>query len=624
VSFEINRTELVWPGKYDDEGNLNVAPRVSLPFQVIERINETRATREAKENQGATLFDVWQGDNEGDTFEDGWRNKLIWGDNKLIMDSLLDQFKGKIDLIYIDPPFDVGADFTVDIAIGDQEFEKGASMVEQVAYHDTWGDGDSSYFSMIYDRLHKMRDLLSETGSIYLHVDYRVSSQIKIMMDEVFGVERFRGFLIWQIGTGAKGRKQWSNQHNDILVYSKSEHFTFNHENTELREPFADLSTSMHFKKVDENGRKFRERIVNGKSYIYYADEGKLVGSVWTDISSMAANSPILSESVGYPTQKPEKLLRRIISASSNPGELVADFFVGSGTTISVAEKLGRRWIGSDIGRYSIHTSRKRILEVENAKPFEILNLGKYERQHWSAAQFGEDTNGDGQIDYFEYVKFVLKLYKAEALSGGTHLHGRRGNSMIRVGSVTSPVTFQEVQEAVDECLNVGAKELHILGWEWEMNLHSVIDQVKNQYGLKLILNQIPREAMEEEAVKKDHIEFYELAHVECKIEPTKVALSVQCALEDFVMSNPELVPDKVREKIKKWSDYINYWAIDWDFKNDTFMSTWMTYRTNKDSSLALKSEAHKYSKAGTYQVMIKVIDVFGNDTSIIREVKVK
>src|SRR5690606_18214279 len=178
-----------------------------------------------------------------------------------------------------------------------------------------------------------------------------------------------KGNLVWQLGTGAKGRQEWSNQHNEIYCYSRTGGFIFNHEANELREPFAETSLSMHFNKLDSDGRRYRERIVNGKSYIYYADEGRLVGSVWTDCPSMSANSPILNESVGYDTQKPEKLLGRIIAASSNEDSIVADFFGGSGTTAAVAEKLGRRWITSDIGKPACMIMRKRLID-QGAKPF--------------------------------------------------------------------------------------------------------------------------------------------------------------------------------------------------------------------------------------------------------------
>ncbi len=622
MAFEINKTELVWPGKYDADGNLVEKPRVSLPFQVIERVNETRATREAKKAEGLTLFDMWDGDDEGSTFEDGWRNKLIWGENSAVMSSLIEQFAGKIDLIYIDPPFDVGADFSVSVEVGGEDIGKQPSTMELIAYRDTWGKGENSFISMIAERLRLMRLLLSTNGAIYVHVDYRTSSFIKLLLDEVFGSNSFRGWLVWQIGTGAKGRKQWSNQHNDILCYSMSENFVFNSDDPDLREPFAELSSSMHFNKVDEDGRRYRERIVNGKSYIYYADEGKLVGSVWTDISSMAANSPILNESVSYPTQKPEKLLTRIIKASSNPGDLVADFFCGSGTTLAVAEKLGRRWIGADMGRYAVHTTRKRLLEIDKCKPFEVLNLGKYERQYWSTSHFGEDLDGDGQINLLEYFVFVLKLYGAEAISGSASLHGRKGNAYVHIGSVSSPVTIDEIETAVNECKQLGGLEVHVLGWEWEMGLHDPITGRAKQMGVKLVLRQIPREIMEAEAARKGQVKFFELAYLQAEVTNKKKGEYI-CELSDFSTPNLDLIPDEVREKIKKWSDYVDYWAVDWNYQNDTFSHGFVTYRTKQDRSLALKSDVHQFESPGKYQVMVKVIDIFGNDTSKIIEVTV-
>ena len=172
ASFKPTRTELVWPGKYDEDGKRRDVERVSLPFQVIERINESRASREAAKEKGMTLFDVWKGD-KGPTFEEGWRNKLIWGDNKLVMSSLLEQFAGKIDFIYIDPPFATGADFSFITHIGDGsvEYMKEQSLVEEKAYRDTWGKGLDSYVTIMWERLQIMRELLASTGSIAVHID---------------------------------------------------------------------------------------------------------------------------------------------------------------------------------------------------------------------------------------------------------------------------------------------------------------------------------------------------------------------------------------------------------------------------------------------------------------------
>jgi adenine-specific DNA-methyltransferase len=606
MAFEINKTELVWPGKYDAEGNLVQAPRVSLPFQVIERVNETRATREAKKAEGLTLFDVWDGANEGVTFEDGWRNKLIWGENAAVMGSLLEQFSGKIDLIYIDPPFDVGADFSMEIEIGGDTIAKSASSIEEVAYRDTWGKGRDSYLSMIYERLIMAKGLLSQNGSILVHCDYRLSGHLRLVLDEIFGVDNFLNEIVWHYTGGGRSTSYFSRKHDSIFWFSKTGQSTFNID--KVRIPYKETS----------GYAKGGIVAASGKKYLPHPD-GTPVDDVW-DIPII---NPLSNERLGYPTQKPEALLERIVGGLSNEGDLVADLFCGSGTTLAVAEKLGRRWIGADMGRYAIHTTRKRLLEIDKCKPFEVLNLGKYERQHWSSSHFGEDLDGDGRVNLLEYLAFVLKLYGADALSGSVNLHGRKGSAYVHVGSVSSPVTINEIELAVNECKGLGGSEVHILGWEWEMGLHDPITGRAKQMGVKLVLRQIPREIMESEAARKGQVKFFELAYLEAEISVTKKKGEYACALTDFSTPNLDLIPEEVREKVKKWSDYVDYWAVDWNYQNDTFNHGFVTYRTKQDRSLALKSDPYDFDGPGKYQVMIKVIDIFGNDTSKIIEVTV-
>jgi adenine-specific DNA-methyltransferase len=623
MTFEINRTELVWPGKYDDEGNLNVSPRVNLPFQVVERVNETRATRAVRESKVATLFDVWEGADEGDSFNDGWRNKLIWGDNKLAMESLLEQFAGKIDLIYIDPPFDVGADFSVKVEIGDGEVQlKEPSMIEQVAYRDTWGKGSNSYLSMLYDRLTSIKLLLKPSGSLLLHCDYRVSSPIRLMLDEIFGSESFRNEIIWNKGfRGTEAKRVFQRSHDTIFWYSMSSEYVWN----DPKQPYKDEGAS-RYNQVDEEGNRYaliKRKRGDGSVYYgktYFKEDGKNANDVISHIATMAATS---SERVGYDTQKPLELIEFLVSSLSNEGDLVADFFCGSGTTLIASEKLGRRWIGSDLGRYAIHTTRKRMLEIAECKPFDMLNLGKYERQFWSNVEFGDDLDGDGRIDLLEYISFILKLYGATPLTGSQFLHGKCQKAFVHVGSVSSPITISEVEDALGECVGMSGKELHILGWEWEMGLIDTLTDYAKSKGVKLVARQIPREVMEAEAARKEQVSFYELAYLNASFKEDKNPLSRSCELTDFMIPNPELIPDEVREKITKFSDYVDYWAVDWDFQNDTFMPGWMDYRTKQDRSLKLQTDTHTFAAPGTYKVMIKVVDIFGNDTSKVVEVKV-
>jgi len=468
MAFEINKTELVWPGKYDAEGNLVQAPRVSLPFQVIERVNETRATREAKKAEGLTLFEVWDGTDEGVTFEDGWRNKLIWGENSAVMGSLLEQYSGKIDLIYIDPPFDVGADFSMEIEIGGDKISKSASTIEEVAYRDTWGKGRDSFISMLTERLRLIYGLLGNDGQLVVHVDYRTAHYVKVVMDEIFGPENLLNEVIWHwTNAGGRSAGSYAKKHNTLLIYRKGDDYTFNWQEAGEKRVQDDSKFGSFFK-TDESGRMYQEVRTKNKIYKYYLDEPKIPDAVWS-IQQMGQHDK--TERSGFPTQKPESLLHRVIAVHSNPGDLVADFFCGSGTTLAVAEKLGRRWIGADMGRYAIHTTRKRLLEIDKCKPFEVLNLGKYERQYWSSAHFGEDLDGDGQISILEYLVFVLKLYGAEALSGSVNLHGRKGNAFVHVGSVSSPVTIDEIELAVNECKELKGMEVPAGRSKWASNL---------------------------------------------------------------------------------------------------------------------------------------------------------
>lgn len=667
AKIDITRTELVWPGKYSEDGTLNEVAKVSLPFQVIETVNESRATREVqKAGVQSTIFDVYEG-KEGDTFEEGWRNKLIWGDNLLVMGSLLEKFAGKIDLIYIDPPFATGADFSHTATIGEsnENIPKEQSIIEEKAYRDTWGEGTDSFISMIYKRLVIMRELLSQNGSIYVHLDWRMNSYVRILMDEVFGKNNLRNELTWRRSYSHNDGAKFGIITDTILWYSKSETYKYEKifiertkEETINEYPYIDDKTGRRYKSVSMNAagqgepRYFGDRgllspptgrhwiwtqdrinkeLENGTiffspngvpRYKQFADQikGRQVQNLWADFMAISSQS---KERVGYPTQKPEALLERIIKTSSARGDLIADFFSGSGTTLAVAEKLGRRWIGCDLGRWGVHVTRKRMLGIENCKPFEILNLGKYERQYWQGTTFGGVRNQPPtEQALYQYLAFILKLYGAQPVSGMAHLHGKNGKAMIHIGTVDAPVTFDEVNAAVDECENLKQTELHLLGWEWEMGLQDLVVREAKKKSVKLLLLQIPREVMEQQAVDKGDIQFFELAYLKAVVERSQ-ALAARVTLEDFVIPNSELIPDEVRSKVKQWSDYIDYWSVDWDFQNDTFMQGWVAYRTRKERSLQLASDTHTYEKAGKYRILVKVIDIFGNDTSQVFDTEV-
>lgn len=653
--MRVTKTELVWPGKYDEDGTRREVPRVSLPFQVIETVNESRASREAKKVgiQG-TLFDVYEG-KEGDTFEAGWRNKLIWGDNLLVMGSLLDKFAGKIDLIYIDPPFATGADFSFMTEIGEsgQEVLKEQSVIEAKAYRDTWGQGLASYLKMLRDRLVLARDLLSESGVLYLHIGPDLSHYVRLLCDDVFGANGYLNEIVWKrtpfSGSSKARAKKFPVNHDAILFYAKHDvGYAFEHiyegysEDYKARFKYQDdrgwyrKTLLKTYSKATEARLEIEDRWIaptrpgsypSYKQYlheskgrqiedIWQLDEDEInegSGNVWEDLN--LAN-PMADERTGYATQKPEVLLDRILRASSKPGDLVADFFSGSGTTLAVAEKLGRRWIGCDLGRWGTHVARKRLLGIENCKPFEVLNLGKYERQYWQGVTFGEAKDKPlTERALYEYLAFILKLYGAQPVAGLAQLHGKKGKALVHIGAVDAPVTISEIDAAVDECAKLKQGELHVLGWEWEMGLYDLMVEEAKKKGVKLLLLIIPREVMEQQAAAKGDVRFFELAFLQAEIKQPK-KLTAQVALKDFVIPNTELIPEEVRSKVKKWSDYIDYWSVDWDFQNDTFMQGWVAYRTRKERKLPLACDPHTYEKPGKYRILVKVIDIFGNDTS--------
>ena len=619
---DIKRTELIWKGKYDEEGKLVPLEKPGpYPFQIVEVVNTPRIGQSDNAVQ-SSLFDTWKG-NEGATLEEGWKNKLIWGDNKFVMSSLLEKFAGKIDLVYIDPPFATGADFTTDIEIGEkgETVHKDHSVIEEKAYRDTWGLGYDSFISMMYERLSLMKVLLSEKGSLYVHLDWRANSHIRLILDEIFGSENLINQIAWYYRRWNIEATAFARNWDTLLYYVKNKgQHVFN---------------QLYIPKSEKSSGK-------GKAWVSVIGDDGIRRSVLTDEISkgvpmpdmweISMINPVGIERVGYPTQKPETLIERIIRASSNEGSLVADFFCGSGTTCAVAEKLGRRWIGVDLGRYAVHTTRKRLLEIEHsknltseskeygqkAKPFEILNLGKYERQFWQVKAFNRK---DEKQALYEYLAFILKLYGAEPIAGSQFVHGKKESSLVYIGAVDSPVTTQEVYDALKDTKGMGLKELHVLGWEWEMGLNDAIQEVAKQLGVRLKLRIIPMDVLNEQAINKKDIKFFELAYFKADLKVSNKKLTV--TLEDFVIPHTDLIPDEVQKSITKWSDWIDYWAVDFDFQNDTFNNTWTSYRTKQNRKLVLNSEK-KYEKAGIYKVFVKIIDIFGIDTSQVFEISVK
>ncbi|MBS1516996.1 MAG: site-specific DNA-methyltransferase [Bacteroidetes bacterium] len=592
-------TELIWEGKYKD-GKKATPVRIALPFQTIETVNESAADRK----KGLIGMFEQKADKE-------WRNRLIWGDKKYVLPSLLPEFAGKVNLIYIDPPFDTGANFSFTANIPDHpdtkedesaQFVKEPSIIEQKAYRDTWGKGLDSYLQWFYETVLLLKELLAENGSIYVHLDWHVGHYAKALLDEIFGYKNLRNEIVWHYRTGNLAKNQFQRKHDTIFFYSKSDSINFTP--LEQKEYYIDIYGS-NFKPSFE-GRK------QGKD-----EKGIYRMSMVDDVWDISAVFTLSNEHLPYNTQKPKALLERIIKASSNEGDFVLDCFCGSGTTVAVAEKLNRRWITCDLGRFAIHTTRKRLLGIKNIKPFEVQNLGKYERQQWMKSEFENPGNRLNQEK--SYKHFIIELYKGNILDGYTWLHGTKSGRMVHVGNVDAPVTVEDIKSAIKEFWKLVGKDKNIknnaidfLGWDFAFEVNETAKQFAEENKVNVSFKKIPREVLEKKAVDQGDIKFYELASLNVKTKTSKLKTTI--ALENFIIP-PDDVPDDVRKNITHWSQWIDYWAIDWNYKDDTFHNEWQCYRTKQNPKIELTAE-NQYEEKGEYTVVVKVIDILGNDTT--------
>lgn len=582
--------------KLDWDGKPTHVERLSLPFQTVETINESRATRER--DAGALFGHSSRPSNT--------RNLLAWGDNRLVMSSLLKDYAGEVSLIYIDPPFATGADFTHDVKIGSLKVEKQPSVLEETAYRDTWGHGTDSYLSMIYERLVLMHELLSEHGSFYIHLDSRMAHYVKLVCDEVFGRENFMREIIWRIGwiSGYKAKAaNWARNHDTILFYVKDRsQFTFN-------KIYIEHDPNYQRGAYGSDEMEEVEVVVNdGEPTV-----GKPIDDVWVNVPSIQIMS-FSGEKTGYPTQKNLDLVERIIRSSSNEGDLVADFFCGAGTTLVAAERLDRRWLGCDLGRFAVHTTRKRLLATPDCRPFDIKNLGAYERQRW------QQSSGNGMLR--AYLDTILTFYGAEPVEGFKQLHGLKAGRMVHIGATDAPVTIDEAERVMDEMADNGVESCDVLGWEWEMGLHDTVPEDARRRGLDLRLRHIPREVMEREVIDANAVRFFELAHVDLDVR--RQGDEARVVLKDFIIPSEDQIPAKVRQQIESWSDLIDYWSVDFDHRDEIFHNQWQGYRTRAEPILATQSDWHEYPSTGRYAIVVKIIDIFGNDTTKLAEVRIK
>ena len=717
ISDDVKEMELVWAGKSD------IVEQIILPFQSIEQIDEPR--QDATVEQTLFDFDGVSGRQSG-----GWTNKLIWGDNRLILSSLLRgpmrstiEDAGGLKLVYIDPPFDVGYDFSMDIEVGGATFSKEPSVLEQFAYRDTWGKGAESFVNMIFQRVTLLKELMTVDGSLFLHCDSRTKHLTRHVLDEIFGTANFRSEIIWKKTNSPKAQAGGLGaQYDTILWYSKSEKYTFNQPYRSFDEkslkPYSYSDSRGKFRLIELEAQGV-QKSANRKSFefkgrsaqwVYNIDqlnkwdetgyiyetgkgrfakkqylhemEGVLVSDIWVDedVPPLQGKS---GENVDYPTQKPESLLNRIIRMASNDGDLVADFFAGSGTTLAVAEKLGRKWIGADLGRFAIHTSRKRLIGIQRERrtaglgyrSFEILNLGGYERQQFVAEIGEQDSPGvqnQQNAKRQAFVNLVLEAYGAQASSQLPPFSGAKQATAIFIGQVDSAVSQSDVEDCVESALNSGITKVDILGFEFEMGISPVLADKAKEQGLTLTLRYIPNDVFDARAVKSGDVQFFEVGYLE--IKPVVEGLELKVTLSDFGVfyrqadavdaetamkaGTSRIVVDQgqvlrltktksgvvTRENVtSNWEDWIDYWSIDFNFESKPevihierdgeliaqstgrfiFENEWQAFRTSKDRTLELISAWHSYSSAGQYAVAVKVIDIFGNDTTRVFKVKV-
>jgi len=642
--------ELVWNGKTRE-----VCTAV-LPFQTLEHIDEPR--REGREDEELAL-------DTGGRPVRGWTDKLIWGDNKLILSSLKAgalrrqiEDAGGLKLIYIDPPFDVGADFSMDVEIGGETFHKEPNILEQIAYRDTWGRGADSFIAMIYERLVLMRDLMHPEGSIYVHCDWRLNSSIRFVMEEIFGKANYRNEITWvRTASHNDASDQYGKVKDCIIYFAKSENAHLNIQFVPYSLEYIDaewnkLPSGRYYKAenmLDPRGSmKFWDfhgtvarwratsenmdvlwnapqtevpnshgRIKLGKDgnptkrcRIMFLDEmpGVPLSDNWADIAYLAGGS---KEAHGYRTQKPEALLERIIKASSNEGDLVADFFCGSGTTAAVAEKLGRKWIATDLGKFGIHTTRKRLIQVQRElkadgrpfRAFEVLNLGSYERNAYlnvSPRLTGKKKEQALARKEREFRDLILRAYRAEALPDTGFFHGKNGNRLVVVGPINQPVGRLFVDEVVTECRKRRASRVDVLAFEFEMGLFPAAIEEARQKGIDLAPKTIPPEVFDKRAVEKGQVRFHDVAYLEATPRFDKAnALRLRIELTDFSVYYSQGLAESIAAGLKNgksevvceagrlvkfnkdkdgvitreiltkhWTDWVDYWAVDFDYES--------------------------------------------------------
>lgn len=593
-----------------------------------------------------------------------WMNRLVYGDNLLTMQALLagdpqtglPSLRGKVDLIYIDPPFDSKADYRTKVVLPGVDIQQKPTVVEQFAYADTWEEGTISYLKMIYKRLILMKELLSDTGTVYVHIDWHIDSYVKIMLDDIFGKDNFRDQIIWYYPGGIKAVPHYfPRKHDCIYCYSKTNNYVFNNQ----RKGIEDNSLYSRWIKYSEDGETityknfprtdkvkfdmYVKRFISQNKRepkdedVIYRFEGALVDDVWDDCPAVFR---LLNEKTGYSTQKPASLLERIIKASSNEGDLVCDFFGGSGTTAAVAEKLGRRWITCDIGKPASLVMRKRFIDQE-VNPFLYQSIGDYQKE---AFHNNKKLRRVGDLSQVVLGLFGALSFSPEQVSDRNFGYVKGTRNLVMVDSpnrLTTAATVRRAVEAKASLLGGDWDKVIVLGWNFAFDISQAIEKYKNSNVEVLVIPPDLLDKLSKKGFKKliadKTVRFSSLQYL--VVNPVEVTVNgngedeLDINLSNYVLLSPDNIPldDKDKEKLQQVMEQdplslIEYWSIDPDYDGDTFRSTWQDYRENVDNDSdplhCVYSTRIAMPHKDERKVCVKAVDVFGFESQVILDVK--
>ncbi len=612
-------------------------------------------------------------------------SRMIYGDNLLTMQALLagdpatntPSMRGKIDLIYIDPPFDSKADYRTKIHLPGTDIEQKPTVIEQFAYSDTWKDGTVSYLQMMVSRLILMRELLSEQGSIYVHIDWHVGHYVKVIMDEIFGKDNFRNDIVWRKRNIPNAQSKFFSQiYDNIFFYTKNSNYIFNkvfvpleksqeapYNHEDEKGKFRLIMLEARGRQASSGRRSFEWKGRNAQwlystsrldemdknGYIYgtakdgyskkqYLNEieGILATNVWVDknVSPLQGGS---EEFIDYDTQKPESLLTRIIQASSNPNSVLADFFAGSGTTGAVAEKLGRKWIMSDLGKPACMIMRKRLID-QDAKPFLYQSIGDYQKEQFEKSEF--KTIGD-------LSQVVVNLYGALGFPAEQGIPSnlgyiKNGKTLVYVESPTKLTGYNSLKRAQEWRAQLGYDKVVVLGWNFVTDIGKAIESLKDEALEVLViphdlLDKLRSKSNYDQLIRSGKIKFSSLQYL--KVKPIRRKdvgeyEDLDVELDDYILLSPDVLPldQENKEKLEKVIEkdplaLIEYWSIDPDYDGEVFRSKWQDYRENTDNDgndlrVISKAKLQVPKIKGKRTVCVKAVDVFGFESVAVEEVK--